>query len=595
METPQSRKTHKGGKVVRTEPVDMHLFDTEPMAREVFQRVGCLSFCQNMQRGHPEVARQFALHFDGRKTKVGDLEFEVTEASISAATGIPITGEKWFKAMALSSAYAKDLFKPEYQANDLSKSMPRSQLIEQFDRILKIIQRYFTCEGRFNTLYQYHVRLLLHFTGKVEMNIPYYLLRSIGKMSDRIQAKSKDVDSSLFHSGLIRMLVSEELGKKEISWEHFVVTSHFKLDLASTPQSQKASPLSPTSATKAGTSRKRKSRASVQVSEVSKQVTGAEEEVCPSPQRDFSPPPPPGLEEVPSSTKATSKKGKKLLFPSSPPAVEIKGKRPFTRSSIPKEAFKEQSLPETPIQKKKGKSIENPVEEKQEAPVQKGKGKGTKIPLERKDETSVKYFEKPVERKEETPVQRKKGKSKATKKPDEVDKTLPMQVEEETEKKPLETVHNTAPPDSQTFKRLIRQLKDARKEVAQLKKEAMSDRAKMTELMDGYSHTLDLARFAARRAQPLHRQLKNLYRQNRGFQSQNRKLKAELKHFQDEVAQRNLQVLVEAAIENDKPTVKESTTSLKNPVTAKKKKSVVSIEDPLSTRKSVRLSVKMTK
>jgi hypothetical protein len=129
---------------------------------------------------------------------------------------------------------------------------------------------------------------------------------------------------------------------------------------------------------------------------------------------------------VPSSTKATSKKGKKLLFPSSPPTIEIKGKIPFTRSSIPKEFFKEKSLPETPFQKKKGKNIENPVEEKQEAPVQKGKGKGTKIPLERKYETSVKDFENPMERKEETPVQRKKGKRKATMKPDEVDKTLPM-------------------------------------------------------------------------------------------------------------------------------------------------------------------------
>jgi hypothetical protein len=131
--------------------------------------------------------------------------------------------------------------------------------------------------------------------------------------------------------------------------------------------------------------------------------------------------------------------------------------------------------------------------------------------------------------------------------------------------------------------------------VAKLKREAMSDRAKMIELMDGYSHTLDLARFAARREQPLHRQLKNLYRKNRGFQSQNRKLKEELKHFQDEVAQRNLQVLVEAAIEDDKPTNKESTATPKKPVNAKKKKSIVSIEDPLSTRKSMRLSVKMKK
>jgi hypothetical protein len=115
--------------------------------------------------------------------------------------------------MVLSSPFIKDLFKIEYRANELFKSMPRNQLINQFDKMLKIIQRYFSCEGRFNTLYHYHIRLLLHFTCKVQMDFPYYMLRSIGKMSDRVQAKSKDVDSSLFHSGLIRMLVSEELGK----------------------------------------------------------------------------------------------------------------------------------------------------------------------------------------------------------------------------------------------------------------------------------------------------------------------------------------------------------------------------------------------
>jgi hypothetical protein len=67
------KKSHKGDKVVRIEPVDMHLFETEPMARQVFQRVGCLSFCQNLQRGHLEVTRKFSLHFDGLKTKVVDL------------------------------------------------------------------------------------------------------------------------------------------------------------------------------------------------------------------------------------------------------------------------------------------------------------------------------------------------------------------------------------------------------------------------------------------------------------------------------------------------------------------------------------------
>jgi hypothetical protein len=48
METPQKKKSHKGGNVVRNEPSDMHLFDAEPMVKEVFQRVGFLSFFQNM-------------------------------------------------------------------------------------------------------------------------------------------------------------------------------------------------------------------------------------------------------------------------------------------------------------------------------------------------------------------------------------------------------------------------------------------------------------------------------------------------------------------------------------------------------------------
>ena len=119
--------------------------------------------------------------------------------------------------------------------------------------------------------------------------------------------------------------------------------------------------------------------------------------------------------------------------------------------------------------------------------------------------------------------------------------------------------------------------------------------AQMNEIMIGYNHTLDLARFTARKALPLHKQLKNPYRQNRVLQAQNRNLKVELKHFQDEVTQKNLQVLVEATIEDDKPVAKESTTILKNPTSAKKKKSIELIGDTLSTRKSVRLSVKMTK
>jgi hypothetical protein len=116
-----------------------------------------------------------------------------------------------------------------------------------------------------------------------------------------------------------------------------------------------------------------------------------------------------------------------------------------------------------------------------------------------------------------------------------------------------------------------------------------SDRVKMKELMDGYNHTVDLAKFPSRKAQPLHRQLKNLYRKNRDFQSWNINLKEELKHFQDEMAQRNLHVLVKAAIEKEKPAAKESIDPVKKPTIAKGKKPIVPKGGPPSPRRSVKL------
>jgi hypothetical protein len=73
-------------------------------------------------------------------------------------------------------------------------------------------------------------------------------------------------------------------------------------------------------------------------------------------------------------------------------------------------------------------------------------------------------------------------------------------------------VHFSTPLGDHTFKRLIEKLKESRKEVAKLKKEAMSKRVKMKELMDCYIHTLDLEIFASRRTQSLYRQIHNLYR-----------------------------------------------------------------------------------
>ena len=126
--------------------------------------------------------------------------------------------------------------------------------------MLKVIQRYFTYEGRFNMIYQYYIRLLLHFTGKYLMNIPFYLFRSMEKMDDRVQAKSKDVDTSIFHSGLIRMLLMEDLKKRNIEWDQFIAFAHMQLNVDPTPQYKVQSPLQDNNIVHTKTSIKRKGK-----------------------------------------------------------------------------------------------------------------------------------------------------------------------------------------------------------------------------------------------------------------------------------------------------------------------------------------------
>ena len=63
-------------------------------------------------------------------------------------------------------------------------------------------------------------------------------------MSDRVQEKSKKLETNVFHSGLIKMLVMEELRKTNTNWETFLTSSQFQLDVSPTPQSKRKIPTS---------------------------------------------------------------------------------------------------------------------------------------------------------------------------------------------------------------------------------------------------------------------------------------------------------------------------------------------------------------
>lgn len=136
------KKVYKGGAIICIEPQDLVLFEDDPTFRASFERVGCMSFCQRIQRFHQQVTKYFALHFYGVKTKVGDLEFAVTPQTISAATGIPCTCMQWFKGTKFDLTHCSYFLKPEFKEVDIKNGVPRNFLIDTYANFLIVIQKF---------------------------------------------------------------------------------------------------------------------------------------------------------------------------------------------------------------------------------------------------------------------------------------------------------------------------------------------------------------------------------------------------------------------------------------------------------------------
>ena len=136
--------------------------------------------------------------------------------------------------------YCKEFIKQEHSDIDLTNSIPRNFMKDNYAKLLMIIPNCFTCEGRFHMVYSYHLRLLLHSVGKRSLELHFYLYRSLGKMSDKVQIKIKGNETSLFHYGLINLLVLEELRRLDRDWTSFLFMSGYEIDVVTPKKASKS-------------------------------------------------------------------------------------------------------------------------------------------------------------------------------------------------------------------------------------------------------------------------------------------------------------------------------------------------------------------
>ena len=130
--------------------------------------------------------KEFAPHFIGLSTKVGMLNLQISQEVIALVTEISMGQETWFKNFRFDMEPCKVFLKLEFLETDLTKAVPKGYIKDNYTNFLFNIQRYFTCEGRYQKVYSYHFKLLLHFTGMISLDFPYLLFRSVAKMADKV-------------------------------------------------------------------------------------------------------------------------------------------------------------------------------------------------------------------------------------------------------------------------------------------------------------------------------------------------------------------------------------------------------------------------
>jgi hypothetical protein len=210
--------------VVRAKPNGSQALLTFDGAYADLEEFRWLSFIRKFDGLNIVVARQFALSFDGGRAKVGDLQLEITEQSISLATGLPVNREKWSKNYRVKDVPWTLLFRSR-TVNSCNRGLPAKMLKPRWYDLLMILKQFITCEGKNGFIFLFHLRLLMVFMG-FELNMPHYLHRSIFKMANRY--KQDQADTSLFHVGLIKMLVVSELGLCRDSWQNFINRNGFE-------------------------------------------------------------------------------------------------------------------------------------------------------------------------------------------------------------------------------------------------------------------------------------------------------------------------------------------------------------------------------
>jgi hypothetical protein len=106
---------------------------------------------------------------------------------------------------------------PGEEIEKKGKGLNPAALNEPWRELAGLIQRYITCDGRYNVVRPHQLKLLATLKHRSVINFPFFLNAMLHEVSASTQ-KAKDPVNIISHHGLVKLIVNKALSQTKITW-----------------------------------------------------------------------------------------------------------------------------------------------------------------------------------------------------------------------------------------------------------------------------------------------------------------------------------------------------------------------------------------
>ena len=220
-------KKNFGGFICRLEPNNIDWIKQLPRSAKLMQKSRWFNFCEKLQGYHSQMTMSFIENYKDERVQLQSLTVRVNEDSIAEAIGVPTQGEKWFKHQDFKEDFSEFLI-PGGEKLDWKNGVHVSKMKPGWKIPLEMIQNYITCDGRYDRILKFHLKLLMHIKGNTQVNLSFYLLKSLQKMIARVQSHPQHIARSVYHQVLIKLLILTQLQREKRTWKSLLAKLGFR-------------------------------------------------------------------------------------------------------------------------------------------------------------------------------------------------------------------------------------------------------------------------------------------------------------------------------------------------------------------------------